>query len=146
MIEAPHDVEVAAYTRERLLSELREVLASDGRVRLAILFGSWAKGTEHEDSDLDLAIDAHPSDLPAIAGRISNALGLEVDVVSVWTDSIPLLDQIVSHGIMVFEAERGALASWRTQSLLRLETDRPWYRRMREAWLARVEKKGLDHG
>jgi hypothetical protein len=59
---------------------------------------------------------------------------------------IPLLQRLLRDGIVVHEGTRGAGATWRSRTLTLLETDRPWYARMRDAWLARVREKGLGHG
>ncbi|MBM3162162.1 MAG: nucleotidyltransferase domain-containing protein [Chlorobi bacterium] len=43
--------------------QIRKVLERHNAIRLAILFGSLAKGAAHSESDLDLAVGAdHPLD------------------------------------------------------------------------------------
>jgi hypothetical protein len=49
----------------------------------------------------------------------------------------------VREGILAHEARPGAAARWRAQALADLETDAPWFARMREAWLRRVAARGI---
>jgi hypothetical protein len=63
--------------------------------------------------------------------------------VSLVDPTIPLLEELIAHGKVVHESSPGAAARWRFHSLLQLETDRPWYARMRDAWLARVAERGV---
>jgi len=64
-------------------------------------------------------------------------------VVSLSDPDIPLLEEIVEHGIVVHEGRRGAQGSWRARALSILDLDRPWYARMRDAWLRRVAREGI---
>ncbi len=108
-----------------------------------LLFGSQARETARSASDVDLAVLAPGADLMALAADLSRDLGLEVDVVSLEDPSIPLVEELVRDGVVVHESRPGAGASWRSSVLATLETDRPWYARMRDAWLRRVARQGL---
>ncbi|MCA9650317.1 MAG: nucleotidyltransferase domain-containing protein [Myxococcales bacterium] len=129
-----------------LLERLHALLSGHDEVRVAIVFGSRARGTARPDSDLDLAVVAPGVDLVALGAELGAALGVELDVIGLGDPPIPLLDQIVQEGIVVHEAHPGAGALWRSHTLATLETDRPWYDRMSNAWLARVAKEGLGRG
>lgn len=122
------------------------MLAADGNVRLALLFGSCARGQADGNSDVDIAVDAPNADLWSLAARISQRLGVEVHVVTLASASIPLLEQLIAEGLVLYESDHGRAASWRSRVLAELETDRPWYRRMRDAWLQRVAREGLSNG
>ena len=50
--------------------------------------------------------------------------------------TIPLLGELVRDAIVVHEGRPHAHARWRSHALSALETDGPWYRRMRDAFLA----------
>jgi predicted nucleotidyltransferase len=121
----------------------KRVLVARGDVQVAILFGSRARGTGSDSADLDLAVLAPGVDLLKLAAALSVATGVEVDVVSLADGSVPLLDAIVRDGVTLFERQRGAAAQWRATALGDLETDRPWYARMRDSWLKRVAEGGL---
>jgi predicted nucleotidyltransferase len=122
---------------------IREHLAGRTDVRVAVLFGSRARETARTNSDVDLAVDAPNVDLLTLGADLGAALDREVDVVELADASIPLLEHVVRDGIVVHEGRRGAGALWRSRTLATLETDRPWYHRMRDAWLARVAREGL---
>jgi hypothetical protein len=48
--------------------------------------------------------------------------------------------------VVLCEGAAGAAAAWRSRTLSDLEIDRPWYARMREAWLRRVAERGIADG
>lgn len=127
-------------------ARLRQALAGCKDVRVAVLFGSEARGTARAGSDVDVAVDAPGADILEIAAALSEALSREVDVVPLEDATIPLLEQLVRDGIVVHEAYPGAGALWRSHALTSLETDRPWFARMRDAWLVRVREQGLSRG
>jgi predicted nucleotidyltransferase len=128
-----------------------EVLRGFSDVRLAILFGSRARGSARPGSDVDLAIDAPAAVCGALGATLTSALGAEVDLVRLEMATVPLLEALIADGIVAHEAQPGAGAAWRSRTLAQLETDRPWYRRQRDAWLARVASSGfaddgVEHG
>lgn len=126
-----------------LQARIREHLAGRTDVRVALLFGSRARDTARSDSDVDVAVEAPEVDLLTLGAELGAVLDLEVDVVDLADASIPLLEHVVRDGIVVHEGHRGAGAMWRSRTLTTLETDRPWYHRMRDAWLARVAREGI---
>ena len=117
---------------------LRHSLAGRTDVRLAILFGSTARGTARADSDVDVAVLARDVDPLALARDLSRALGREVQIVDLETVGYPMLRAIVRDGVVVAEHERGCAARWRSHALVDLENDRPWFERMRDAYLDRL--------
>jgi predicted nucleotidyltransferase len=124
------------------IERIRRFLRARTDVRLAIVFGSRARGTATSASDVDVAVRAPGVDLMGLAADLSRVTGHEVDVVALEDVSVPLLGRIVQEGVGVHEARRGALATWWARALADLETDRPWFARMRESWLARVAAHG----
>jgi predicted nucleotidyltransferase len=136
-------VSMVSMDLPELQARIREHLALRTDVRVAVLFGSRARGTARPDSDVDLAVEAPGGDLLTLGAELVTALDLEVDVVDLADATIPLLEHLIRDGIVVHEARRGAGGLWRSRTLATLETDRPWYQRMRDAWLARVAREGL---
>jgi predicted nucleotidyltransferase len=126
--------------------QISGALAGRTDVRLALLFGSEARGTAGPKSDVDLAIDAPGLDTLELCAFLAEAIGRDVDVVRLEEAGIPLLQKVLRDGIVVYEATRGAGATWRSRALATLETDGPWYARMRDAWLSRVRDEGLGYG
>lgn len=134
-------------TREATIAAVRSVLTQTEGVRLALLFGSVARDTPNEDSDVDIALDAGAmADWLGIAAKLSHVLGKEIHLVALRDPGVPLLEELVRDGIVVYEATPHAAARWRAHALLELETDGPWYARMRDAWLKRVASRGLGDG
>ena len=121
-----------------VLARLRDALRGRDDVQLVLLFGSEARGSAGPASDVDVAVLAPGVDLLGLAAKIREAVDREVDVVSLEDATIPLLMELVRDAIVVHEGVPGAHATWRFHALLSLETDGPWYRRMRDAFLARL--------
>jgi predicted nucleotidyltransferase len=86
-----------------LNNRILQVLARHGGTRMAILFGSLAKGGATPQSDLDLAVlmDAPLSaeDKMALVGDLSQAIGRPVDLIDLRVTGEPLLGQILKHGV-----------------------------------------------
>jgi|SRR3954451_12533815 len=122
----------------RVIEALRGALRGRQDVRVALLFGSRARGKARPDSDADVAVEGRDLDRLGLAADLSEAAGVEVDVVDLSRAGYPLLNAVLRDGILLHEGERGAAASWRTRAILRTETDRPWYERMRDAYLKRL--------
>jgi len=85
----PRGLELApgeiAYLRSHweLLSALTGALRTEPNVRLAVLYGSTARGDERRDSDVDLLIefrDDASGSTSALARRLEEAAGRPVDV------------------------------------------------------------------
>jgi predicted nucleotidyltransferase len=128
------------------MESLRSALAGRKDVRLALILGSAARGRQTADSDLDVVVLAPNTDLLALGAELMRACHRDVDVVSLADASIPLLEEIVRDAIVIHESTPGQFAAFRSRALIDLETDRPWYRRMCEAWLRRVADTGLSDG
>jgi len=81
---------------------IREIAARYGATHLRV-FGSFARGTQQKDSDLDLLIDLEPGrsllDIVAIQQDIEDALGLRVDVVTERSLSPHIRDAILNDAI-----------------------------------------------
>lgn len=114
---------------------LREVLGAFPAIRLAILFGSMANGTETPDSDLDVAVQA---DTPLTSDQrisITEALALAfnrpIDLIDLHTVGQPLLYEIISGGIQVLGARHlwGALVY---RSIMENEDFVPYQKRILE--------------
>jgi predicted nucleotidyltransferase len=119
-----------------LVDRLREVLKGREDIQLAVLFGSQARGKARPDSDLDLGVLGDQLDTLSLARDLSLVTDLEVDVVDLGQDlGYPLLNAIVRDAIFVHQGRPNAGGRWLSNSLLQLELDRPWYERMRNAYL-----------
>jgi predicted nucleotidyltransferase len=83
------------YLRENwpVLCDLRQALRTEPSVRAAILFGSFARGGQHDASDIDILIDGQPGPgLRAVARRLSTRLGRHAQLVALEdAEKTPLL-------------------------------------------------------
>lgn len=121
-----------------LVETLREALAGRGEVKLAYLFGSRARGRARPDSDADVAVLGKDLDLLGLAADLGKAARMDVDVVDLAQAGYPLMKAILRDGVLLHQGEKGAEARWRTHAILEVETDRPWFERMRDAYLERL--------
>ncbi len=108
-----------------------------------MLFGSRARGCARPGSDVDLAVEAPGVDLWTLAADLSQTVGLEVDVVDLRDAGYPLLKSVLRDAVPVHQGQPGALGSWRSQAIARVELDRPWFERMRDGFLRRLAE---SHG
>lgn len=112
-------------TRDPVIDALRRALHGRKDVRLALLFGSRARGRARPGSDADVAVQGRGVDLLELAADLSAAARIEVDIVSLEDPGYPLLNALLRDGIVLHEGERGAAATWRSHALLDAELDRP---------------------
>lgn len=123
-----------------LVATLREALRDRKDLHLAILFGSRARGRARPDSDVDLAVQGENLDFLALAHDLSLATRHEVDVVDLTRVGYPLLNAIARDAVFVHQGRPGAAGRWLSHTIARLETDRPWYERMRDAYLRKLAR------
>ncbi len=81
---------------------IRRVLERHPCIRLAVQFGSLAKGGARSDSDLDLAVSAdhllNANEKMQLVAELAEATGRPVDLVDLATVGEPLLGQILKGG------------------------------------------------
>ncbi len=92
-----------------LNNRILHVLAQHGGIRLAILFGSLAKGRATPESDLDLAVlmDAPLSaeTKMALIGDLSQAMSRSVDLIDLRVTGEPILGQILKYGVRLLGSD-----------------------------------------
>jgi predicted nucleotidyltransferase len=94
-----------------LLSTLRQALRTEPNVRLAVLYGSIARGDDTPNSDLDLLVSLNEDRADAavkLAVRLERAMGRDVDVARLdrIRDTAPLLLlQAVDEGRVVLDRD-----------------------------------------
>lgn len=140
----PADPRLQERLPDDLVTAIRSVLARHPEVRLALVFGSRARGVAGPEADLDLALErvwGEELDHLGLITELRSATGLEPDVVDVTPGErpgYPLLNAVHRDGIAVYEGAHHAEAEFRTRTLLQLSFDRLWYERMRDAYLHRL--------
>ena len=88
------------------LERLRSALRTEPKVRLAILFGSRARGDHRADSDVDLVVELdNPSQRHRLSERLEAALGLRVQLALLEdAEGAPLLlEQVLEEGRVVVD-------------------------------------------
>ncbi|MDZ7750661.1 MAG: nucleotidyltransferase domain-containing protein [Gammaproteobacteria bacterium] len=122
--------------------QIRAALAAFPELELVIVFGSFAKGTERADSDIDVAVQA-PRQLTAdqriaLMETLALRFNRPVDLIDLRTVGEPLLGQIVSEGIRVHETP-GEWGRLLFRNIMDNEDFLPLQERIlrerREAWL-----------
>lgn len=92
---------------EHVYNQIREICAEERAVRV-MLFGSRARGTAEEKSDIDLAVWGCP-DFPHLEDRLDNELWslLRLDVVNMdESSSHELLEEVLKDGKVLYEEVR----------------------------------------
>lgn len=125
------------------IEQTRRALLAFAGLDLVLLFGSFARGDQRPDSDIDVAVSGASADPLALSAAIARSTGRDVHVVRLHEASIPLLESLIDDSVVLHEGHAGAAASWRARVLADLELDRPWYARQRDAWLKHVQEQGL---
>lgn len=94
-----------------LLLDLRKALRTEPKVRLAVLYGSVARGHEDADSDLDLLValsDDEPMAVIGLAARLDRVCGRDADVARL--DRIDkgaplLLNRVIDEGRVLVDRD-----------------------------------------
>jgi predicted nucleotidyltransferase len=95
-----------------------QTLASKHQLQLIVLFGSAARGTMREESDLDIGIQSkkklsHAQRL-SLWSDLSGLFDRDVDL-TVLNYPNPVLDfEIAKEGLLLFEAEENVWENWKS--------------------------------
>jgi predicted nucleotidyltransferase len=103
-----------------VLDALRECLERHPEVRLAVLFGSAARGESRERSDVDLGLRLVPGRLPdaALEADLGRAAGRAVDLV-ILDSAPPLLRfEISRDGRVVVERDPHAWSNFHARAMV----------------------------
>jgi predicted nucleotidyltransferase len=116
-------------THWKLIKRLTETLRTERNVRMAVLFGSVARGDETADSDLDVLVELRDSSLAAtgrLRRRLRDAAGRDAQLVTVEAaSSSPLLMADVVEDGRVLVDRMSAWPAWRErESRLRAAANR----------------------
>jgi predicted nucleotidyltransferase len=104
------------------VSELVRALRSGPPLRLAVLFGSAARGALRPESDVDIGVIPIDPELPlsdelALERRLEEACGRQVDVVRLDRASTFLLGEVARDGQPLLEITDGEFARFRARAL-----------------------------
>ena len=132
-----------------LEDRLRQSVASLPEVKLAVLFGSTARGTAGPRSDVDLGVLLDP-DTPDARLRVEVELGRAVGDRSVdlifLKEAPPLLRfEIAKEGVVLHQDQDGLWTDFKTRAMLDWYDWEPIARRIEEALIERLRRK-VEHG
>lgn len=87
---------------QEFIKRIKIFLENDSAIQQAILFGSYAKGTQTKRSDMDLGIQLKKpmtsKQKLAYLEKIQNCIDVELDLVDLLRVGQPLLSQIMKYG------------------------------------------------
>lgn len=121
------------------LTAVQSALQADPDVCLAVVFGSSARGTESESSDLDIGVSGVPPQrLPALSVSLSRLARREVDLIPL--DSAPplLRFEIARDGVLLTEREAGLWSTFQARAMVDWWDWAPSARRFAEAAMVRL--------
>lgn len=125
-----------------LLASLRQALRNEHRVRLAVLYGSLARGDADEGSDLDLMVsfaDDHVSAGYELATRLQRVSARHVDVSClerVEAKAPLLLDRVLDEGRVLIDRDGQWDRLCKRRSVIAARASRAYNRHMAGAALA----------
>lgn len=126
-----------------VLQRLREWLAGQESVRLAMVYGSFADGTQTDASDLDLALAGDRKltldQKVEYADQASKLTGREVDLIDLRAATGTVLQEAVTRGVILKKTDPLILAA----VLKRMWLDHEDFEKQRQRMLAERRKKVL---
>ncbi len=122
---------------DTVIETLRREVSRRSEMRLAVLFGSLARGAAKAHSDVDILIDGAVDTL-ALGAELSLACGHQVDVVRTRDVTYALSLELMRDAVCLHERDPGAYALWRSRSFATIDMDRPLFERMRNARLRKL--------
>lgn len=137
----------AEYLRDywELLAGLKRALRTERDVRLAVLYGSMARGDADPGSDLDLLVALSADDPPAparLAIRLGEVTDRDVDVARldrIEATAPLLLARVLDEGRVIVDRDGVWASIHRRRRAIRARAQRSYRRQMREAAQAIAE-------
>ena len=112
---------------------LKKALQAHSGLRLALLFGSCALGTQRPDSDVDVAVDMGgvmaAEQHVSLISDLALASGRAVDLIDLRTVGEPLLGQILQSGRRI-GGEHAVHAQYITRHVMDVEDFVPYQERI----------------
>ena len=126
--------------RSELANQLRAALEGKPGLRLAVLFGSAARGKDHGGSDLDIGV-LFGGDTTAIEADLHRLTGRIIDLIDL-AQAPPLLRfEIARDGLLLIEEEPHAWADFKVRAMHDWWDFEPLARRFNQAAMRRLREK-----
>jgi len=93
-----------------VIKETIEPITSELGLKKVIVFGSYARGDQTEDSDIDLVFDSQGAlngfDIFCAIGRLQEALPIKSDIfeISEIKNPSPTYTAIIKEGVVIYES------------------------------------------
>lgn len=95
---------------------MKAQLERDPSVKAAWVFGSFARGEQRPDSDVDVAVLLDQKDRPrtfddlplALQAELASAIGREVEVVVMDWAPVDLVHRVMREGVLILDRDRSA--------------------------------------
>jgi uncharacterized protein len=127
---------------------LRQCVASIPEVKLAVLFGSTARGQARPRSDVDLGVLLEP-DTPEARSRVESELWRVTDrtLDVIYLDKAPplLRFEIARDGVLLHQEKDHLWTDFKTRAMLDWWDWEPIAKRIEEALIRRLREK-VEHG
>jgi predicted nucleotidyltransferase len=128
-----------------LIARLQEVLQDGPDLRLALLFGSFARNPATPGSDVDLAVlpvnaELSLADELALQARLSAVVGREVDLVRLDRCAPGLRWRIANEGVPLLASPPHSLPRFRARAGIEHAEFEPQRRRASELFLRRLRE------
>ena len=136
-----------AIDEASLAERLRRVLAGFPAVRLAVLFGSTARGHQTARSDIDLGVlldDDDPSQLWPIDAAAGEALRRTVDLVDLHRAPPLLRFEIARDGQPLLERHEGEWARFKARAMIDWWDWAPMLRKFNRLAAQRLQEEWAD--
>jgi predicted nucleotidyltransferase len=136
---------------ERLTAAATRYL-SGRRVLVAYAFGSRVSGRPRPDSDLDVGyyLEGHRAgdELPigeemVLAGRLSDAIGFQVDLRSLANASLEFRGRVLEEGVRIYSGDAAGRVALERELLARYHDYKPELTLMHERRLGALAERGL---
>jgi predicted nucleotidyltransferase len=134
---------------DSLQERLRQTVASFPEVRLAVLFGSTARGKAGPRSDVDIGVLLDP-DTPDVRSRVEYEIGRavggrEVDLIFL-KDAPPLLRfEVARDGVVLRQDQDGLWTGFKAQAMIDWWDWEPIASRIEAALIERLRRK-VEYG
>lgn len=123
---------------------VKEILAACPEVRLAVLFGSTARGQTWAESDVDIGIlldGDHPLTLWHLTGALSSALRRDVDLVDLGKAPPLLRFEITRDGKLIYERDPETWYHFKVHALIDWHDWEPTFRWITDRSLAKLREE-----
>lgn len=125
-----------------LTEDLAHALEGASGVRLAVMFGSAARGTARSDSDVDVGVLLDDDDdLPALRVALERAVARSVDLLSLRKAPPLLRFEITRDGRLLVERDQHAWAEFRAHAMIDWWDWAPTAQIMHRAVRSRLERE-----